>query len=102
MGLLHFPFNVCKTGGNPLELLSRADLGNHDLGMDLNPFLHQFGCGLQDCPHLHLVDRWIGNPQPHPPMSEHGVDLGEILDLLQNHFPLRDQFLVEAFALDLG
>ena len=69
-GGLHMPLH-------PQKLLHRDHLGYHYRDIYLHLILY-LGLRLTDSLNLHLVDFGIGDTQPHPPMTDHGINLPEL------------------------
>ncbi len=55
---------------------------DHHFGMDLDAVFGDGNCRFEDGARLHLGNLGIGNSEPATAMSEHGIDLVELLDAL--------------------
>ena len=69
--------------------------------MDFYPFLGAQGSGFQNRLDLHFVDFGVGDAQAHTAMAEHGVDLGQRADLLEDFFLLVDRVHLKMAVLEL-
>ena len=76
------------------ELLCVAYLGDHDLRMHVDAFLDALCRCLENRLHLHLVDARMGDAQPHAPVAEHRIHLGERVHLAQHRLTFGQEVIV--------
>ena len=67
-----------------VELLLEADERNHDLGMDLDPFLLHHRRRFEDGARLHGRDLGKCDPEAAAAEAEHGIELVQLLDTRVN------------------
>src|SRR5712692_2754204 len=80
-----------------LHLFQRGGQRDHDLGMDLDPFLGYGYRSLEDGARLHLRDLWISDAQPATAVPQHGIELVQLF-----HAPQQSAQLLELGRVRLG
>src|SRR6266849_8414753 len=72
--LRHATYDRCLV----LHLFQRGGQRDHDLGMDLDPFLGYGYRSLEDGARLQLRDLWISDAQPATAVPQHGIEFVQL------------------------